>query len=69
MVLFRFFPSSMALAQLSFVPLGLTLRRCRIHFMLRTAILLSFLRRLLRFSTIGRPNALGACYMALWQLP
>ena len=37
--------------------------------MLRAAVLLSFLRRVLRFSTTGRPGALGACYVASWQLP
>ena len=37
--------------------------------MLRAAVLLSFLRRILRFSTTGRPGALGACYVASWQLP
>jgi hypothetical protein len=45
--------------------------------MLRAAVLLSFLRRILRFpgltartgSTTGRPGALGACYVASWLLP
>jgi hypothetical protein len=37
--------------------------------MLRAAVLLSFLRRVLRFSTTGHPGALGACYVASWQLP
>jgi len=37
--------------------------------MLRAAALLSLLRRILRFSTTGRPAALGACYVASWQLP
>jgi len=37
--------------------------------MLRAAVLLSLLRRILRFSTTGRPGALGACYVASWQLP
>jgi hypothetical protein len=37
--------------------------------MLRAAVLLSFLRRILRFSTTGHPGALGACYVASWQLP
>ena len=51
--------------RLSLVPLpGLTFRRCRIHFMLRAAVLLSFLKRLQRFSTIGHPIALVACYAA-----
>jgi hypothetical protein len=37
--------------------------------MLRAAALLSLLRRILRFSTTGHPGALGACYVASWQLP
>ena len=37
--------------------------------MLRAAVLLSFLRRILRFSTTGHPGALGACYVSSWQLP
>ena len=37
--------------------------------MLRAAVSLSLLRRILRFSTTGRPGALGACHMASWQLP
>jgi hypothetical protein len=37
--------------------------------MLRAAPLLSFLRRILRFSTSGHPEALGACYVDSWQLP
>jgi hypothetical protein len=37
--------------------------------MLRAAVLLSFLRRLQRFSTISHPIALVACYVASWQLP
>jgi hypothetical protein len=37
--------------------------------MLRAAISLSFLRRLQRFSTIGHPKALVACYVAAWWLP
>ena len=32
--------------------------------MLRAAVLLSFLRRLQRFSTSGHPEALLACYAA-----
>jgi len=51
------------------VPFGLTFRRCKIHFMLRAAALHSLLRRILRFSTSSRPEALGACYVASWQLP
>jgi hypothetical protein len=37
--------------------------------MLRAAVLLSFLRRLQRFSTISHPIALVACYAAAWPLP
>jgi hypothetical protein len=37
--------------------------------MLRAAVLLSFLRRILRFTTAGHPEALGACHVASWQLP
>ena len=37
--------------------------------MLRAAVLLSFLRRLQRFSIIGHPKALVACYVAPWWLP
>ena len=48
---------------------GLTFRRCKIHFMLRAAALLPFLRGLHRFSTPGHPDALDACYVASWQLP
>jgi hypothetical protein len=36
-----------------------------IHFMLRAAALCSFLRRLQRFSTSGRPETLAACYAAV----
>ncbi|MGD9092865.1 MAG: hypothetical protein PVF74_08445 [Anaerolineales bacterium] len=45
-------------------PFGLTFRRCKIHFMLRAAVLLSLLRRLHRFSTTSHPAALDACYLA-----
>jgi hypothetical protein len=52
------------------VPLrGLTCRRCRIPFMVRTTELRSFRRRILRFTTPGRPSAAAACYVALWRLP
>ena len=45
--------------------MGLTFRRCKacrelaqgIHFMLRAAVLLSFLRRIQRFSTSSHPEA------------
>jgi hypothetical protein len=37
--------------------------------MVRTAVLNSFPRRLLRFGTPSRPGAPGAFYAALWQLP
>jgi hypothetical protein len=49
-------------------PLGANLSAllpvCRtgVHFMLRAAVLLSFLRRLQRFSTSSHPEALVACY-------
>src|SRR4030067_548051 len=48
---------------------GLTLRRCRIPFMGRTAGLHLLLRGILRFATPGYPRAAGACYVALWRLP
>ena len=48
---------------------GLTCRRCRIPFMVRTTRLRSFRRRILRFTTSGRPGAAAACYVALWRLP
>ena len=48
----------------SFSLSGLTFRRCKIHFMLRAVVLLSFLRRLHRFSTTSHPAALDACYLA-----
>jgi len=34
------------------------------YVMLRVAVLLSFLRKVLRFRTTGHPGALGACYVA-----
>jgi hypothetical protein len=37
--------------------------------MLRAAVLHPFLRGIRRFSTSGHPEALGACYVASWQLP
>ena len=37
--------------------------------MVRTAGLLSLPRRILRFTTTGRPGAVAACYVALWRLP
>jgi hypothetical protein len=59
-----------SVTRLPLAPLsGLTFRRCRIHLMLRAAVLLLFLRGLHRFSTSGRPNALDACYVAPWRLP
>jgi hypothetical protein len=51
------------------VPVGLTSRRCRIRVTLRAAVLRPFLRGIRRFSTSGHPEALGACYVASWQLP
>ena len=35
-----------------FLPFGLTFRRCKIHFMLRAVVSLSFLRRIQRFGTL-----------------
>ena len=35
----------------------------------RTTRLRSFRRRILRFTTPGRPGTAAACYVALWQLP
>jgi hypothetical protein len=37
--------------------------------MLRAAVLHPFLRGIRRFSTSSHPEALGACYVASWQLP
>ena len=37
--------------------------------MVRTTELRSFRRRILRFTTPGRPSAAAACYVALWRLP
>jgi hypothetical protein len=37
--------------------------------MLRAAVLHPFRRGRRRFSTSGHPEALGACYVASWQLP
>jgi hypothetical protein len=51
------------------VPIGLTSRRCRICVMLRAAVLHPFLRGIRRFRTSSPPEALGACYVASWQLP
>jgi hypothetical protein len=50
-------------------PSGANLSTLQDYFMLRAAVLLSFLRRLQRFSTISHPIALVACYVAPWQLP
>ncbi len=49
--------------------LGSTSRRCKLHLMLRAVDLLPFLRGIRRFSTLGHPNALDACYVAAWPLP
>ena len=68
----RIFASSVAFATNEtlgslLLPLrGLTCRRCRIPFMVRTAKLRSFRRRILRFTTPGRPGAAAAGYVALW---
>ncbi len=37
--------------------------------MVRTTELHSCHRRILRFTTPGRPSAAAACYVALWRLP
>ena len=37
--------------------------------MVRTTGLLLLLRGLLRFTTSSHPEAVGACYVALWRLP
>lgn len=37
--------------------------------MVRTTGLLPFLRGIPRFTTLGRPPAVAACYVALWRLP
>jgi hypothetical protein len=37
--------------------------------MLRAAALHPFHRGVRRFSTSSHPEALGACYVASWQLP
>jgi len=37
--------------------------------MLRTVVLLLLHREIRRFSTSSHPEALGACYGALWRLP
>jgi len=47
---------------------GLTFRRCKIHFMLRAAVLLPFLRGIRRFSIPAHAGTLDACYMTSWQL-
>ena len=70
----RFFTSSFAFTTNErlgtlFPPFGLTFRRCKIHFMLRTIDLRFFHRSLLRFNTSSYPEALGDSYMALWRLP
>jgi hypothetical protein len=57
-------------AQLPVAPLaGLTYRRCRIPFMVRTTDLRSLLRSLLRITTASRPAAVAGSYGALWRLP
>ena len=74
-LLYRFFAASLAFAfalqaRLPLAPIsGLTFRRRRFHLMLRAVVLLSFLRRLHRFSTVSRPSALDACYLAACPLP
>jgi len=74
-LLSRFFTASLAFAfarqaRLPLAPFsGSTFRCCKIHFMLRAAVLLSFLRKLHRFSTVSHPAALDACYLAACPLP
>ncbi len=54
-------------AQLPLAPLaGLTYRRCRIPFMVRTTGLHSLRRSRLRFTTTSHPEAVAARYVALW---
>ena len=66
---FRVFTASIAFAMrdrlgsLLFPMTGLTCRCCKFHFMLRAAVLRSFLRRIQRFDTSGRPEASVACYL------
>jgi hypothetical protein len=59
-------PCSPCGANLSTLP---PVRRTGIHFMLRAAGLLPFLRGIQRFSTISHPRALAACYVVAWPLP
>jgi len=47
---------------------GLTFRRCKVCFMLRAAGLRLLLGGIQRFSTVGHPKALVACYVVSWQL-
>jgi len=49
-------------------PFGITFRRRRVCFMLRAAGFRLLLGGIQRFSTIGHPKALVACYVAPWQL-
>jgi hypothetical protein len=44
-------------------------QRCRIPFMVRTTVLHLLLGGIFRFSTSSHPEALEACYVALWRLP
>ena len=57
-------------SRFSLFPLsGLTFRRCKVHIMLRVAGLHLLLGGIQRFSTIGCPIALVACYVTRWRLP
>jgi len=48
---------------------GHIFRRCKIHFKLRAAALLPFLRGIQRFCTASHPAAQVACYVATCLLP
>jgi len=50
-------------------PSGANISTCKVHLVLRTAVLHSLLRRLQRFSTIRHPIAVVACCKASWQSP
>ena len=69
----RFFTVSMAFSLTEklgspWFPSGLTFRRCKVCFVLRAAGLRLLIGGIQRFSTIGHPKALVACYVASWQL-
>ena len=63
-------PSLSATAWLPLLPVsGHLFRRCKIHFKLRAAALLPFLRGIQRFCTASHPAAQVACYVATCLLP